>query len=329
MNTTILLLLGIAIAETLGINITHEESGAEENESDVLILEDTLYKATRFKRGLSSRSSASQLGNFFDNNRQRPERFCNRKLSTGRMFPDTEAGRINSRQSNTILQLALTKEETGTHSVEFFEEFEPKKHIKREYNGKFVEAYYFPYLAGGIVENGRLNVGWVDIPLRPSARKNEPKLAITGGMNGCVTLVMSLKKPKTDYVRVYHLQSPSGRKSSKENNYKPDIDVIKRFHTDVDNIITSFSWDDYGGYDTGFGTHSLNQGYAPEATIILHYDSGDQRWYYFSQLNLNNKKVNVKSHEETVLYGKTFQTLYSQLRDDGRPPRNMCNPKFD
>ena len=92
-----------------------------------------------------------------------------------------------------------------------------------------------------------LNVGWVDIPKKP--RKDQPKHAITGTMNGCAAVVMT-KKNDDKNLRVYHLQSPGPRGQEMWNNY---IEIIKKHHgVDVDAVLTSFSWEDYGKIEVLF-----------------------------------------------------------------------------
>merc|ERR1719309_1231787 len=90
-------------------------------------------------------------------------------------------------------------------------------------------------------------------------------------------------------MRVYHLQSPGPHGGRQWDRY---IEIIRKFHTDVGNIINSFSWEDYG-YDPQT-QDALRKGHRkliPEAVILLHYDSTSQTWYYASQMNLYGMRV--------------------------------------
>ena len=78
------------------------------------------------------------------------------------------------------------------------------------------------------------------------------------------------------------------------------------------NLITS-------GYDaqTQESFRLGHRGLQPEATILLHYDSGRQKWYYASQLNMNpraifdknNKKIPLTNMNDAYLNGKTYKVI--------------------
>ena len=122
------------------------------------------------------------------------------------------------------------KERKNGQNVMFFEEF------RNEFPAAKFKAYYYPYIYGSTVKNNQLNVGWVDIPKHP--RADEPKIAITGHMNGCATVIMEFEDRNNPNMRVYHLQSPGRR-------YQEYIDNIRQHHP-VDRIIASFGWEEYG-----------------------------------------------------------------------------------
>ena len=223
------LVLGlIAIAQDLVTPIILNKTLGTKNEQN-----------QRIKRGAEQSNdqgrSPAIIGNFFEHDRFRNNRFCNRRFSTSR---------IVATESNILLPLVITKVEKNGRSLEFFEEFgmfSVSSVNRREYSGKAFDAYYFPYYNGEPGLNGELNVGWVDIPKNPNAR--QPKLAITGGMNGCATVIMSFKDGR-QMMRVYHLQSPGPKNGERWDRY---IRIIKHHHEEVDNVITSFAWEDYGG----------------------------------------------------------------------------------
>jgi len=328
----LLFLIGLTIDH---LTVKTEASSINVDEYQILNQGKNFNKSTRFKRGAvhsrPTRRDLTTFGSFFGGGRIAIDaRLCNERFTTAR---------IQNTRSNTIVNLVIMKEtkdrndQEGTGlTVHYFEEYNWSKH-GRVRDDKILRAYYFPYRSGTPGSNGELGVGWVDIPKRPSG--NQPRLAITGGMNGCATVVMSLRNDRNT-LRVYHLQSPGMRGGSKWNAY---IQTIRNLHMDVDNIISSFSWEDYG-YDDQMEEElgSGQRGLRPEATILLHYDSASQKWYYASQLNMNplhildnnyNKVQSITNMDDGYLNGKVYKTLYAQLlNQNNRPAPKLCDNFF-
>jgi len=279
--------------------------------------------AKRFKRGavpsndknypkLEGRGPTN-FGNLLENPRKVAEELCNWRLN---------GGRLTSTETNKILDLVLVQERKNGENVRFFEEF------KGEFPEAKFKAYYYPYLYGNTIKDQQLNVGWVDIPKHPAA--NQPKIAITGHMNGCATVIMEFKDRNNPNMRVYHLQSPGTR-------YQEYIDNIRRYHP-VNRIVASFGWEEYGFGENRFqGFIDKNRvttgaGFVHETMIFLHYDTNARSWYYTSQMNLNkltiqkpNSQDIILTNEDRAFNGKTYKTLYSKLRDTPRKPR-LCQP---
>lgn len=290
---------------------------------------DTDYKVSRFKRGAGqsrpARRSVTSFSarNFFGPGRN--ERLCSTRLNTGR---------LKSQVSNNILELVVVKEEKnvnareGLQSVNFFEEYDIRRHGRVNENQR-LRAYYFPYMSGVPGTSG-LGVGWVDIPRRPTG--DQPRIAITGGMNGCATVIMSVRNQQNT-MRVYHLQSPGPRGGDLWNSY---IQTIRNFHANVVDIINTFTFEEDYGYD-----HQTEEAFSngqrmlrPEATILLHYDSRGQEWYYASQMNQygmriydqNNNAGVVANVNDMYFNGKTYKTLYAQLTNrNNRPDPQLCD----
>jgi len=325
----LLCLIGLAIDHQ---TVQTEASSIKSDENQIINQGKYFDEPTRFKRGAAhsrpTRRTLTTFGSFFGAGRD--TRLCNIRLNTAR---------IENIRSNRILDLVIMREtkdlndqESSGLTVHFFEEYNLANHGQVNAN-KRLRAYHFPYLSGrpGAIP-GELGVGWVDIPKNPT--RDQPRLAITGGMNGCATIVMSLKNDIST-LRVYHLQSPETFEGPQWNAY---IQTIKNLHNDVDNVVSSFSWEDYG-YDaqTQESFRLGHRGLQPEATILLHYDSGRQKWYYASQLNMNpraifdknNKKIPLTNMNDAYLNGKTYKTLYAQLTNErNRPASQFCNNFF-
>jgi len=320
----------------IGLSIDHctgktDASSNNVDEYQILNQGEKFNNSTRFKRGAApsrpTRRGFTTFGSFFGAGRE--ERLCNTRMTTAR---------IRNVESNKTLDLVIMKEtkdrndeERSGLTVDYFEEYDLSKHGQVHGNER-LRAYHFPYLSGKPGADSKLGIGWVDIPKRPTDK--QPTLAITNGMNGCATVVMSLKNNRNT-LRVYHLQSPGALGGLRWYNY---IRRIRNHHNDVDNVISSFSWKDYA-YDAQTEANFLSgrRGLQPEATILLHYDSGSQKWYYASQLNMrplysfdeNNNKVRLEDMDDQYLHGKVYKTLYAQLSNQyNRPAPQYCNNFF-
>jgi len=209
----------------------------------------------RFKRAVSTLPlqgrGPTNFGDLLDNPRQVAEKLCNWRLN---------GGRLTSIESNQILDLILVQERKNGQNVMFFEEF------RNEFPAAKFKAYYYPYIYGSTVKNNQLNVGWVDIPKHP--RADEPKIAITGHMNGCATVIMEFEDRNNPNMRVYHLQSPGRR-------YQEYINNIRQHHP-VDRIIASFGWEEYGFGENRFAGFidknrvTSSAGFVHETMIFLH-----------------------------------------------------------
>jgi len=203
----LLFLIGLTIDH---LTVKTEASSINVDEYQILNQGENFNKSTRFKRGAvhsrPTRRALTTFGSFFGGGRIAIDaKLCNERLTTAR---------IENTRINTIVNLVIMKEtkdrnnqESTGLTVRYFEEYDWSKHGPVNDN-KILRAYYFPYLNGIPGASGELGVGWVDIPKRP--RGSQPRLAITGGMNGCATVVMSLRNDRNT-LRVYHLQSPGTR----------------------------------------------------------------------------------------------------------------------